>query len=141
MVPRDEKVNCVERVGKGWARGKWTTVSQALKKHWAESVLNTWVSLKTILLLAATIGQKHAPNMLDARGLKKNQAESLPDGGPEPHRGERWSKKFQCPLLTKPGGAGAQGKGAAGVRHPLNLASLIALTSCKCVPWLSDVKT
>lgn len=51
-------------------------------------------------------------NMLDARGLKKNEAGPVPDGSPKPHRGERWShEKFQCPLLTKPGGAGAQGKG------------------------------
>lgn len=85
---------------------------------------------------------KICQNMLDARGLKKNKAESLPDGSPEPHRGERRSnKKFQCPLLTKPGGAGAQGKGAAGARHAINLASVIALASCKCVPWCSDVET
>lgn len=52
--------------------------------------------------------------MPGARGTRKNKAESLPDGSLEP-TGEKSNEKFQDNILTKAGGAGSQGKGAASV--------------------------
>lgn len=100
MVPRDEKVNCVEKEGKVWARGKQTVYSkQSTKETPGRDSSRNFGHFESNTVVSSYHMPKLCLNRLDAQGLKKNTAESLPDGSPEPHRGERdgQTRRFSVP--------------------------------------------